>query len=89
MFLQSLGSKYLHSKQRSSRVTRPTPDYRPCIRNETCLHLPGKLPGYLIRKMGTSSVTPAIKWPTMATGVSHPGREIANRDGPWAELRSN
>ena len=34
-------------------------------------------------------VTPAIEWPTMATGVSQPRREIANRVGPRPELRSN
>lgn len=86
-----LASGHLLPYQVYSQIifTLPTPGCRYCIRNETYLHLPGRLPGYLIRKTGNSSITPAIKWPTMATGVSQPRREIANGVGPRLELRSS
>ena len=84
-----LASGHLFPYQVYSQIilTQPTPDRRPCIRNETYLHLPGKLPGYLMSKTDNSSVTPTIEWPTMATIVPRPGREVARRvEGAWPRL---
>ena len=87
--MQLTSGHLLPYKTNSQIIILPTPDHILYRHNDTCLHLPGKLPGYLICKKGNSSQTPAIKRPAGVTKGPRPSREIANGVGTRTGLRSN